>query len=106
MAQQNLKVDPAYLRERAGYQDEAAAKSADSTQKTKDVYWDAWWTHGVASSSSNLALTSTQTARAEAAAAIAKASSDLSVALRTAADAYEAVDADLSANFKSQMLDK
>jgi hypothetical protein len=105
MAQKKAKIDTAYIRERAGYQDEAAGKSADSTQKTKDVYWDAWWTHGVASTASNLSLTSTQTARAEAAAAIAQASSDLSVALRTAADTYDAVDKDLADNFKDQMQD-
>lgn len=101
-----MKTDPAYLKELAGYQDDAAAKSASATQATKDIEWDTWWTHGVVSGFSNQSASTTQKARAAAGAAIAQASSDLSVRLRTAAETYTGVDDDLAGNFKTQVLDK
>jgi hypothetical protein len=103
---QNLAADPEYLKELAGYQDEAASASATATGKTRDLGWDCWWTHGVVSGCSNQSATDTQAARAAAAAAIAQASSDLSVRLRTAADTYTDIDFEMSENFKTQVLDK
>lgn len=103
---QPLNATPEYLKELAGYQDSAASKSASASQKTKDLAWDCWWTHGVVSGCSNQSAGDTQAVRAEAAAAIANASSDLSVRLRVAAETYQDIDLELSANFKTQMRDK
>jgi hypothetical protein len=103
---QPVVATPEYLKELAGHQDSAAAKSASASQKTKDLAWDCWWTHGVVSGCSNQSAGDTQAVRAEAAAAIANASSDLSVRLRVAAETYTDIDLELAANFKNQMRDK
>lgn len=101
-----LSVDPEYLKELAGYQDQVETKSVSGAKATDGTPTQLWVTHGVISGHSNTAGGSCISARRAAGGAIAKAAADLAAKLRASGSTYTAVDSDLSKNLDTQMLSK
>lgn len=103
---QELTVDPDYLNELAGFQDQASGQATSGAKATHKVSHDLWLTHGVISGVSNTEVSDAVNDRVAAGKAIAKACAALADSLRSAADAYQGTDEQESENLDNQLLDR
>jgi hypothetical protein len=102
-----FKVDPEYLKNLAANQEQAAGKAAAAAtvveKETVPLTTGVWISHGLFSWASNDALKNAVDARRAAGKTMTEGSIELAAKVRAGGQTYEAVDEDLSINFKKQM---
>jgi hypothetical protein len=102
----DLLVSPRILETLAKNQADAAKYAQAAADALSGTGSDCWVSHGVISGTSNGAFDTIEGIRKAAGSALANAGNGLAAKLRTAKQAYEGVDGELSENLNKQVLDR